>query len=609
MSNCSVVIVSYHTGPILFLAVKGALRQSQLADVILVDNGNPPDVLSHLQQMALTEPKLKIVTGHGNVGFAKACNIGAKRALGDFILLMNPDCLLPPEALSNMMIAFDEIPGAMLAGCRLQNPDGSEQRSGRRQLLTPSTAFTEALGLYRLFSFKRLNSHESALPEHTHEVPAVSGAFMCFRRRDYQRLSGLDESYFLHVEDLDVCMRVHQLGGKVVCVPRVKITHMRSTSGEISSRFLEWQKTKGFLRYFTKHFRGHYVPGFLLLIKAAIIARFGLKIVFGGLLERLKPASPLLHTTPAKRLMILASTLLDHAQQKELYGKTVLVTGATSQVGLCVVRRLISAGAAVLAISRNDPIPFYHEHLRWIKGDLTDQALHLEGYLIDMVVHCAPLWHLPPTIDLLHDAEVKRVIAFGSTSIFGKALSRNDYEKTIVDKLSKAESEIAQRCNEKGIQWTIFRPTMIYGVGLDLNVTSLAKFIQRFGYFPVYPPAFGRRQPVHADDLAIAVIQAALTPDTIGKSYNLSGGEVVTYRQMLERIFSVLQKPIRITESTILPFLLDVAGMVLRRPHLNGEIARRMNDDLVFFHDEARRDFSFSPRPFLNGGVSDIEGF
>lgn len=610
MSNCSVVMVTYHTGPVLFASIKSVLRQKNLTDLVIVDNGNPPDVLARLQQIALSEPRLKILTGHGNVGFAKGCNLGAKRASGEFLLLLNPDCLLPPDGLRDMMKAFDEMPGSMLAGCWLLNPDGSEQRGGRRQLLTPATALSEALGLYKFLRLKRrLNAHETPMPEKTHEVPAISGAFMCMRRADYTRLFGLDEGFYLHVEDLDFCMRVRKIGGKIICVPTVKVTHMLSTSGEVSTNFIEWQKAKGFVRYFSKHFTGKTFPGILFLAKIAIYIRYGIKAVRNKLRRRWRHAPVMAQTQAAKRLMILASGLAELPETREMHGKTVLVTGATSQIGLCVVRRMLASGAAVLAISRNDAIPFQHEQLRWIKGDLTDTALHLQGYLVDLAVHCAPLWHLPKTIPLLGDAETQRVIAFGSTSIFAKALSKNDYEKDIVAKLTKAEAETAERCNAKGILWTILRPTLIYGVGLDLNVTSLAKFINRFSFFPVYPPAFGRRQPVHADDLALAVMQSIYAEPSFGKAYNVSGGEIVTYREMLERLFALCRKKKRIVETTALPFILDVARVVLRRKHLNGEIARRMNDDLIFFHDDAKRDFGYAPRAFLSGGMRDIEGF
>jgi len=417
----------------------------------------------------------------------------------------------------------------------------------------------------------------------------------------------MDEGFFLHVEDLDLCMRVHNASGKVICVPRVQVTHMLSTSGEVSSRFIEWRKAKSFIRYFDKHYHGKCLPGLLPLAKLAIYVRFALKLAIITMLGRMHREPEEAQTIAAKRHLILASGLVDLPETKEFLGKTVLITGATGQVGLCVVRRLLSAGAAVLAISRSDAIPYRHKRLRWIKGDLTDQNLHFEGCLADIAVHCAPLWHLPPIIDLLADAQVKRIIAFGSTSIFGKALSKNGSDKEVVAKLTHAERELTTSCDSHSIHWTIFRPTLIYGVGLDANVTSLAKFIRRFGFFPVYPPACGRRQPVHADDLAIGVMDVISADASFGKIYTMSGGEIVTYGDMLERLFRLCHKKNRIIETTMLPLIMDVSGRLLHKKHLNGEIARRMNDDLIFSHDDASRDFGFSPRSFLSGGIGDIE--
>ena len=219
-----------------------------------------------------------------------------------------------------------------------------------------------------------------------------------------------------------------------------------------------------------------------------------------------------------------------------------------------------------------------------------------------------PLWHLPPIINLLADAQVKRIIAFSSASILGKALSKNGYEKEVVAKLTQAEAELTTRCDYHRIQWTIFRPTMIYGVGLDANVTSLIRFIRRFGFLPIYPPASGRRQPVHADDLAMAVLKVINTDASFGKTYMMSGGEVVTYRDMLARLFRVCHKKTRIIETTMLPSFVDLAGRLLKKQSLNGEMALRMNDDLISSHEDASRDFGFSPRSFLSGGMVDLEG-
>jgi len=608
MSSCSVVMVTYHTGPVLFAAIKTVLKQKKLAELIVVDNGNPLAALARLQQMALTEPRLIIITGQGNVGFAKGCNLGATKATGDYLLLMNPDCLLPPDALSDMITAHKKTPGTMLAGCRLENPDGSEQRGGRRQLLTPVTAISEVLGLHRLLRLDRLNQNYMPMPEEPFELLAISGAFMFLKRIDYNQLHGFDEGFFLHVEDLDFCMRVHKTGGKVICVPSVRVTHLTSSS-TASPRFLEWQKAKGFQRYFDKHFRGKYVPGFLTVVHLAILIRFAYRVTVGELRNRLWRKPAISQSLMSKRLMILASGLADLPETNELKGKTVLVTGATGQVGLCVARRLLATGATVLALSRSEGIPFRHERLRWVKGDLNDKALPLNDYHANIVVHCVPLWHPLPIMNILAGTGAKRIVTFSSTSLFAKALSKNEYEKEVVRNLAQAETEMTEYCQANGIALTILRPTLIYGVGLDENVTSLTRFIRRLGFFPVYPPAFGRRQPVHADDLAIAVLQVMQKEITYGKTYNVSGGEIITYREMLERLFRVLGLKPRIIPTTLLPFAFDITGIMLRKKDINGEIARRMNDDLIFFHDDATRDFEFSPRPFLTGGIRDIEGF
>jgi hypothetical protein len=78
---------------------------------------------------------------------------------------------------------------------------------------------------------------------------------------------------------------------------------------------------------------------------------------------------------------------------------------------------------------------------------------------------------------------------------------------------------------------------------------------------------------------------------------------------MLAKIFAAYGKNPRIFASTMLPFILDIMGKIRKNKNLNGEIARRMNDDLVFFHDDAKKDFFYHPRAFLSGGTKDIEGF
>jgi N-acetylglucosaminyl-diphospho-decaprenol L-rhamnosyltransferase len=594
MSSTSVVIVSYHTGEVLYAALASVLMQHDLAELVLVDNGNPPDVIARLQQMSLMDSRFKVLTGHGNIGFAAACNLGAKQATGEYLLLLNPDCILPPRALTIFMREMNVLPNTMLAGAHMVNPDGSEQRGGRRSRLTPMVALGEVVGL------RKLNHHRTPMPTETHDVQAISGACMCIRKADYNALGGLDEGYFLHVEDLDLCMRVAKAGKRIVCIPAVRIAHLLSTSGQVSASFIEQHKAKGFVRYFQKHFGEKMFPGMMYVLKAAIWGRYYLR--------RMRPHKFQRAAVASRKLIVLSGSLTLRQNAGVLTGKTVLVTGATSQIGVFVIKHLLSAGVAVLAVSRDVPLPFAHPNLKWLRMDITKDDFSLGGYLADVAIHCAPQWTLPKILPVLAESEVKNLVAIGSTSVFSKASSANAFEKDLVAKHARAEQDIAAICAERNIGWTILRPTMIYGVGLDRNITSVTQFIQRFGFFPLYPPAMGRRQPVHAEDVAIATLQVLNSSVANGRTYNISGGEIITYRAMIERIFTTLGKKVKIIETTLLPAIFQIGGIMLNKPHITRDMAYRMNEDLMFFHDDAARDFDYRPRAFLSGGKADIEG-
>ena len=582
MESASVVIVAYHTGAILLATLKSVLRQSALTELILVDNGNPPDMVARLQQMALTQPRLKIITGHGNIGLAKARNLGAKRATGELLVFMHPDCLLPPGGLRACLAAFAGHSGLLLADCAVMDADGRE--------LAVSTPWL----------LRRLRKGD---------VPTVSPRCMCILAKDLGDLGGFDEGFFLQGADMDLCTRVQAAGGVVQRIPGVRLTRIYDLGGRTPYIDKQWLHTKGMMRYATKYFKGRYFPGDVRLMHAALLSQYFITVAFEDVARWFGPKPDKLKTMAYKRLAVLASGLAALTEHEDFKGKVVFVTGATSETGLCVVRRLMAGGAAVLALSRGDAIPFEHEQLRWIKDDLDNKECNLHGYYADIAVHCAPLGYLTPAMPMLKEAGVKRVIAFGSTAVFAKPTTRNSYQKELTDYLAAAEKAFEAAANEAGMDWTLLRPTMVYGVGLDRGVTLLYKIIRRLGFMPIYPPASGRCHPVHADDLALAVVQAVNEPKTYGKSYNLSGGEILTYRQILERLFGLCRKPVRIIGWPLLPAMLDLAGKVMRKPAINGDYVFHMNEDLLFFHEAAKKDFGFQPRAFLSGGIQDLEGY
>ena len=290
-------MVSYWTGPILFEAINAALAGSQagIKELILVDNGNTCSVIKELFHCAKENPKLRIISGHGNVGFARACNIGSDIAQGRYLLLLNPDCCLSKTAVANLLSEASSREGHWVFGGRVYDPNGQPQRGSKRSLLTPITALVSALHLAtvapRLFRKFDLNQHHIPATR-TIRVEAISGACMMLPIKTYKEFNGLDEGYFLHVEDLDFCMRLHKAKVPIFYVPTAEAIHYASSS-QASRVWVEWQKAKGFFRYFWKHYRGGgwsiiLVPlsiGLLtrLVIKSAfILIRTGIKSVFNS---------------------------------------------------------------------------------------------------------------------------------------------------------------------------------------------------------------------------------------------------------------------------------------------------------------------------------------
>jgi nucleoside-diphosphate-sugar epimerase len=274
-----------------------------------------------------------------------------------------------------------------------------------------------------------------------------------------------------------------------------------------------------------------------------------------------------------------------------------LVTGASSLVGTCLLERLRGRGLAVRAFSRSAPPRA--DGVEWAARDIGNGLGAPDGRA-RCLFHVAPLWLLPSLLGELPAWGVERVVAFGSTSRFTKARSPSARERDVAERLARAEDALAARSGELGLSWTLFRPTMIYGRGRDRNVSSIARFARAAGFFPLAGDARGRRQPVHAEDLAIACLQALDNPRTYGRAYNLAGGTTLTYREMVELIFRGLGRKPRLLSvpRAVLGASLAAASWVPGLGHLTPEMAGRMEEDLVFDTTQAADDFGYSPRPF-----------
>ena len=232
---------------------------------------------------------------------------------------------------------------------------------------------------------------------------------------------------------------------------------------------------------------------------------------------------------------------------------------------------------------------------------MTEPQQILPDVKANTLIHTASLWLLPSWLENFRARGVRRVIAFSSTSRFTKNSSASAYEQEVVTKLIAAEEHAASECERLGMAWTIFRPTLIYGGSAsDRNVADIARLIHKLGFFPVFGDGTGRRQPVNAADLAKACLQSLAAPDSRNKAYNLSGGETLTYKDMVRRIFETLKLQPRFIRVPLAAFSFAVmlARLHPRFAHLTPDMALRMQTDLVFDHSDATRDFGYRPGNF-----------
>lgn len=271
-----------------------------------------------------------------------------------------------------------------------------------------------------------------------------------------------------------------------------------------------------------------------------------------------------------------------------------LVVGGSGLVGGYIVEHLVRRSQRPLALSR---APRSDDLIEWFRGDLhTADLLKLPPFstlycTADAVLLAEALPHL------IHPA-LRRIVAFSSTSVITKQDTEVAAERAMIQRLAAAEQQLGTICEQHGIGWTILRPTLIYAEGRDTNITPLSRLIRKFGFMPLVGGGPGLRQPVHAEDLAIAAIAAAETDAAINKFYSLPGPETVTYREMMGRVFDGLSLPRRF--ASVPPWLWRAAFVAVNPlfPGANVAMGIRMMKDMTFDASPAIKDLSWKPRSF-----------
>lgn len=194
-------------------------------EVLVVDNHSRDGTASMVTE---DFPEVRLLVNTENAGFPRACNQAIRESRGSFVLLLNPDTVVHRGAPTRLMAALNAEPGAGAAGPLILKADGTPQEECYRDFPGLFKEFLLLTGLYRFFSYRRIagswRAPDTRGPGPV-EIEAGSGACLMLRRDALLDVGDLDERAFMHLEDMDLCLRLRRRGWKILLAPEARITH------------------------------------------------------------------------------------------------------------------------------------------------------------------------------------------------------------------------------------------------------------------------------------------------------------------------------------------------------------------------------------------------
>jgi N-acetylglucosaminyl-diphospho-decaprenol L-rhamnosyltransferase len=274
----SVVIVAADSGPGLVDAAQRVLAGSGPVELLISDNASSDGSVDAVAAAFNGDARISIINNGKNLGFGAGVNRAAARARGDYLLILNPDCLLEPDTIARLhgQVATLTRPGVI--GVRILHPDGSDEAASIRRDPTLRRSIATLSGLAGLAVEGidvPLDARERGVDQ---AAEAISGALMFLPRTAFDAVGGFDEGYFLHCEDLDLCRRLRDAGYAVHYAGSIAVVHGKGGSSRHRPVFVAWHKHRGMWRWFRRFDPAARNPLMRVFVLAGLWTRFALQM-------------------------------------------------------------------------------------------------------------------------------------------------------------------------------------------------------------------------------------------------------------------------------------------------------------------------------------------
>ena len=265
LARVTAVVVNYNSGLWLARCVDNLRgRRSRLPEVIVIDNASSDGSVEELPDL----DGITIRRAHRNLGFGRGVNQALRSVTTDYVLVINPDCLIVPSALVRLIESLDADPEVAMVSGRVFDMSGNEQRGSRRRLPTRRQVLAE------LIPFSRrpgIDLTDQPPPEEIEDVEAVSGACMLIRMQALDEVGGFDPGFHMHFEDLDLMARLQAAGWRIRLDPSVIISHAGGVSSRRRAVGVMLAKHRSLWRYLNKHCTEGWSPWSRLIWRTAIV--------------------------------------------------------------------------------------------------------------------------------------------------------------------------------------------------------------------------------------------------------------------------------------------------------------------------------------------------